>query len=153
MAELNIMNSNVIWFVFGNMSSLDLSTNLSLISEFYMCEIIDDFIIINEVYRKAPYLPLISRLWGFWTLESGLVHNEAFIFSRRKDLSGVHFKCATLPSVPHIYMKSINQTNYQSIDGTFGDIWKEMQAHFNFTYWTVLSSDGLWGFRYRAVVL
>ena len=129
------------------MSALDPLTNLAINSNFYMYEIFGDYVIINEVYRKAFYLPLISRLWGFWSLSTGLIHNEALILSRRRDLSGVYFRCATLPFAPHILVKSVNDTKYQLIDGTFGDIWKEIQVHLNFTYQTVLSSDGLWGIR------
>ena len=129
------------------MSALDPFTNLAINSNFYMYEIYGDYVIINEVYRKAFYLPLISRLWGFWSLSTGLIYNEALILLRRRDLSGVHFRCATLPFAPHISVKSINNTKYQTIDGTFGDIWKEIQVHLNFTYQTVLSSDGLWGLR------
>ena len=65
---------------------------------------------------------------------------------------GVIFKCATLPSAPHLIVEPINGTklvgnnymNLQSVSGSIGEVWREIQLNLNFKYWTVLSSDGKW---------
>ena len=34
--------------------------------------------------------------------------------------------------------------NLQSVSGSIGEVWREIQINLSFEYWTVLSSDGLW---------
>ena len=121
---------------------------MNLNSDFFVYETFDNFITVSEVFRKALDLPLISRLWGFWSPRLGFVFNESFKWSRRKDLSGVVLRCATLEYSPNVFVKAINQTKYQQIDGIFGDVWKEIQRHLNFSYWTVLAPDGIWSHKY-----
>ena len=87
-SQLNGMDSDSVWFVSGNVSHLDSLTNITLNSNFYMFETHQNFISIYEVYRKSDYLPLISKIWGIWTQTTGLVYNEGFIWSRRRDLTG-----------------------------------------------------------------
>ena len=142
MADLGIIDSDSIWVVQGNLSSLDPSSNLALTSNFYMFEYFENYVIIKEVYRKANYLPLISKLWGIWMPKFGLIFNEAFIWQRRKDLSGVEFHCASLPLEPFIYLEPINGTKYQKIDGAVGNVWTELQHALNFSFWTELSIVG-----------
>ena len=133
MADLDIMDSDSIWIVQGNSSLLDPSTNILLTSNFYMFEYFDNFVIIKEVYRKAYYLPLTSKLWGIWMPKLGLIFNEAFIWQRRRDLTGVKFRCGSLPTAPHIYLEPINGTKYQKIDGAVGDVWNELENTMKFS--------------------
>ena len=142
MADLDIMDSDSIWIVQGNSSLLDPSTNILLTSNFYMFEYFDNFVIIKEVYRKANYLPLTSKLWGIWMPKFGLIFNEAFIWQRRRDLTGVEFRCGSLPTPPHIYMEPINGTKYQKIDGAVGDVWNELQNTMKFSSKIELSIVG-----------
>ena len=107
MANSGAIDSESVWFINGNVTSLDPSSKILLNSNFYMFDIHKNYIVIKEIYRKATYLPLTSRLWGLWTPNIGLLHNEAFQGSRRKDLTGVHLRCATLPFQPHIYVTPI----------------------------------------------
>ena len=79
-------------------------------------------------------------------INSGLIYNEAFIWSRRKDLTGVVLRTATLPWEYNMYLKSINGTKFQHIEGLFADVWNDIQTHLNFTYWTVLSVDNKWSY-------
>ena len=65
--ELNAKNSDLTWLVHGNISTLNPSIRIYIDTNFYMYQIYDSYIIINEVYRKADNLPLISRLWRIWT--------------------------------------------------------------------------------------
>ena len=65
--ELNANNSDLTWLIHGNISTLNPSIRIYIDTNFYMYQIYDSYIIINEVYRKADNLPLISRLWGIWT--------------------------------------------------------------------------------------
>ena len=69
--ELNANNSDLTWLIHGNISTLNPSIRIYIDTNFYMYQIYDSYIIINEVYRKADYLPLISRLWGIWTPKIG----------------------------------------------------------------------------------
>ena len=69
--ELNANNSDLTWLIHGNISTLNPSIRIYIDTNFYMYQIYDTYIIINEVYRKADYLPLISRLWGIWTPKIG----------------------------------------------------------------------------------
>ena len=142
MADLAIMDSDSIWIVQGNSSLLDPSTNLVLTSNFYMYEYFENYVVIKEVYRKAYYLPLTSKLWGIWMPKLGLIFNEAFIWQRRKDLTGVEFRCGSLPVEPHIYLEPINGTKYQKIDGAVGQVWTELKNTMNFSFWTELSIVG-----------
>ena len=77
---------------------------------------------------------------------SGLVYNEAFKWSRRKDLTGVVFRIVTLPWDQYIITRSINGTKYQHVEGLFVDAVKEIQIQLNFTYWIVLSVDNKWSY-------
>ena len=107
-SEFGAIDSESIWFVHGNLSFLDPSSQILLSSNFYLFDIYESYIVVNEVYRKANDLPLISKIWGIWSPAIGLVYNEAFIWSRRRDLNGVKLKCATLPYSPHIFTGPIN---------------------------------------------
>ena len=107
-SDFGAIDSESIWFVHGNLSFLDPSSQILLSSNFYLFDIYESYIVVNEVYRKANDLPLISKIWGIWSPAIGLVYNEAFIWSRRRDLNGVKLKCATLPYGPHIFTGPIN---------------------------------------------
>ena len=73
-----------------------------------------------------------------------LVYNEAFKWSRRKDLTGVLFRIVTLNWDQYVIAKPINGTKYQHAEGLFIDVVKEIQYQLNFTYWIVLSDK--WGY-------
>ena len=78
----------------------------------------------------------------------GLVYNEAFIWNRRKDLTGVTLRYGSLTYPPHIYLLDpINETHFKTLDGTFGSVWKELQLNLNFSYLASKSSDGIWSYR------
>ena len=79
-------------------------------------------------------------------LLSGLIYNEAFKWSRRKDLTGVLFRIVTLPWDQYVIPRSINGTKYQYVEGLFIDVVKEIQIQLNFTYWVVLPIDNKWGY-------
>ena len=113
-SEFGAIDSESIWFIHGNLSFLDSSSQILLSSNFYLFDIYESYIVVSEVYRKANYLPLISKIWGIWSPAIGLVHNEAFIWSRRRDLNGVKLKCATLPYGPHIFTGPINGIKFSN---------------------------------------
>ena len=142
------------WFVQGSIADLDPLVDISLDSNFYLFEIKNDLVLIQEVFRKAPYLQLSSKIWGLWTRNTGLVYNEAFVYQRRKDLSGVNIRIGALPYEPVTKLTPVKGTNDTILqDGIYGDIWKALQRVLNFSttvyqeptgVWAKLNNDGTW---------
>ena len=119
--------------------------DISLDSNFYLFEVKNDLVVIQEVFTKASYLTLSSKIWGIWTRNTGLIYNEAFVYQRRKDLTGVNIRIGALPYDPVTKLTLIKGTNHTYLqDGIYGDIWKALQRVLNFSTTVYQEPNGLW---------
>ena len=103
----------------------------------------------NDYNQSNNYLrsPLIINYWGIWKEGIGIESIEIPLYERRKNLAGVHLRCATAENPPFNILKpQIGDKEGQiDVDGYFADIWKELQKITNFSYVMTPSVDGAWG--------
>ena len=93
-ALLDTDSSRAIWLLF-------LDTNTSLEQFFndinipFDCEFLvaqpqsDHVVVLTEVYRVSPTLPLQTHHFGKWTAGGGLTWPSQGLYSRRKNLNGL----------------------------------------------------------------
>ena len=87
-----------------------------------------------EAYKLHDDLPLKIISYGSWDANIKLLNIiKLEKWARRRDLSGVTFKCNTMPSVPYITQmipKLGNQEEYD-IDGFFAEVFFALQVRNN----------------------
>ena len=94
---MDTYSSKAIWLLF-------LDTNTSL-EQFFMdinipfdCQFLvaqpqnDHIVVLNEVYRVSPTLPLQTYCFGNWTVGGGLTWHSQGFYMRRKNLKGLTFQ-------------------------------------------------------------
>ena len=144
----SMLDSNSLWFIHGHISDLDPKVYIPMTSNFFMYENHKTFIEIKEIYQISANVPVKSKLWGIWSPVIGLIQNEAFLFERRKDLSGLTLKCASNTDGSNMIIKPIEGTKYFKISGLFADVWHTLQNQLNFSYSVISHPQKKFGTKY-----
>ena len=108
-----------------------------------------------EMYRKHENFPLSVVSTGNWSQVTTVVLSEDEKWIRRRNLTGVVFRIATLESMPYITrMDPIKgKEGFYTMQGMFAEVFFALQEIMNFSYtlqkppdgnWGALQSDGSW---------
>ncbi len=99
---------------------------------------------IEETY-KIKDGPVVTNMLGNWSVEDGMDLSPTPIWRRRSDLGGV--RLANMMKNNTYFTRAIPRSRGIINQGLFQDIFRQMSADLNFTYWSRLPPDGKWGSR------
>ena len=107
-AVLDTNSSKAIWLLF-----LDTSTSLEQfftdINIPFDCQFLvaqpqsDHVVVLTEVYRVSPTLPLQTYRFGNWTAGGGLTWPSQDVYTRRKNLNGLTIQATHLSVRGNLY--------------------------------------------------
>jgi hypothetical protein len=100
-ALLDTASSRAIWLLFldTNMSLEQFFTdiNIPLDTQFLVAQHQSDHVVVlTEVYRVSPTLPLQTYRFGNWTAGGGLTWPSQGLYTRRKNLNGLTIQATYL---------------------------------------------------------
>ena len=92
---------------------------------------VSELIFINETYRRSlREAQLMNRVWGSWSGHSGFLIKNPNIWDRRKDLTGVVLRTASLSSPPFMFEHKRPDGQIR-ITGIMADVWDNLQVATN----------------------
>lgn len=100
-----------------------------------------------EMYRKHVYFPLSVVSTGNWSENASLNMVEDEKWDRRRNLTGVVFRVATLESKPYITSLTPikNKNGFFEMRGMFAEVFFALQEVMNFSFTVEVPQDGSWG--------
>ncbi|XP_069681549.1 probable glutamate receptor [Periplaneta americana] len=117
--------------------------NIPFDCEFLVAQPADGGILLTEIYRVAPTLPLQVYRLGTWTPESGMNLSTLSFYQRRSHVHGIQIKTVFRESFV-VIISNVTGTLH-SVSGYFGEIWNILQKHLNFITDFRYPEDGNFG--------
>ena len=106
----------------------------------------DQEVVLWELYRIGPMLPIQSINVGTWTSTKGLKFTKVNKWTRRSNLKGHHFKITSLVEAPYLSKIELDSISGKyNLEGSYADLLNLYAKTLNFTYTNVPPPDNAWG--------
>ena len=140
----NYFTPRATWLVKADQVEIFQDVYLPINSQFYSFTMVLDEVVVKESFKVAKGLKTCTKHIGSWK-DKKLSWDNSPVFQRRKDFNGFQFEAVTLPHSTYNIVYS--EDGELRVGGFYGEVWKVLENHFNFSTRMRMSPDLKWGAR------